>query len=167
MSLKVLTAVWERSRTRGTDLLVLLAIADFTDDEGRCWPSIDTLSRKARVSDRTVQTKIRRLILLGELEVGEGKGRKGTNLYRVRLENLGRGEGPSGGVKSSGVKSSPESPGTGTTISGEKASPHPLTCQCGGSRFIDSGLDDGSVVPCPGPEVPKSVAPSQEDGTNG
>jgi hypothetical protein len=51
MSVRTLNRVWEASRQTGGALLVLLAIADFADDDGLAYPSISTLARKARLSD--------------------------------------------------------------------------------------------------------------------
>lgn len=79
--------VWEQSRAEGTDRLILLAIADSAnDDGGNAFPSIETLSDKAKVSERTVQRSVRSLVLLGELQVIPNAGRNGTNVYRVRMD---------------------------------------------------------------------------------
>ncbi len=68
MSVRVLSRVWEESKAKGGKLLVLLAIADFTDDKGRAWPSVPTLARKARLSIRQTQRAVQELIRdLGEL----------------------------------------------------------------------------------------------------
>ncbi len=50
-----MTAVWNHSAAKTTMLLTLLAIADEADDYGRnAYPSIETLARKTRQSDRNV-----------------------------------------------------------------------------------------------------------------
>lgn len=90
MSIKVITWVWESSRSSGIDRLVLLAIADAAsgDDGTNAYPSVATLARKAAVSTRTVQRAIRALCELGELEMDQGAGRKGANMYRVVMRQV-------------------------------------------------------------------------------
>lgn len=66
--------VWEWSNSEGTDLLVMLALADFCDDEGECYPGIARISRKCRVSERSVQRSVKTLCSMGELSVDQHKG---------------------------------------------------------------------------------------------
>jgi hypothetical protein len=77
--------VWEASRQSGGALLVLLAIADFADDDGLAYPSIATLARKARLSDRQVQRVIAGLVAARELTVEPGAGRQGSHLFHVAV----------------------------------------------------------------------------------
>jgi len=82
-----MTAVWDRSKQTGTALLILLALADFTNDDGYCWPSIDTLAHKARCSRRHVQ-RLLKDISHGEgkeVEIRENAGPNGVHLYRITL----------------------------------------------------------------------------------
>jgi hypothetical protein len=83
MSIKVMSRVWEGSRQSGGALLVLLAIADFADDDGLAFPSVRTLARKARLSERQVQRVLAELPAAGELVVRPGAGRQGAHLFRV------------------------------------------------------------------------------------
>ena len=85
MSIKVMSRVWEGSRQSGGALLVLLAIADFADDQGLAFPSVRTLARKARLSERQVQRVLAELATAGELVVRPGAGRRGSHLFRVTL----------------------------------------------------------------------------------
>lgn len=78
--------VWEHSRAEGTDRLVLLAIADCaSDDGGNAWPSVETIADKAKVSERTVQRSVKALRLLGEIDVTPNAGKRGANLYTVKM----------------------------------------------------------------------------------
>jgi hypothetical protein len=77
--------VWEASHQSGGALLVLLAIADFADDDGVAYPSIGTLARKARLSPRQVQRVIADLVAASELVVRPGAGRQGSHLFRVTV----------------------------------------------------------------------------------
>jgi Helix-turn-helix domain len=88
MAINVMQWVWDKSRSRLSARLVLLAIADnASSDGGQAWPSINELARKARISVTSVHDAIRSLVELGELEVLVGGGKTGrygtTNSYRV------------------------------------------------------------------------------------
>jgi hypothetical protein len=84
-----MAAVWERSQHSGTSLLMLLAIADFADDDGRAYPSIPTLARKCRMKERNAQYILAELVESGELSAQRGKGPRGSNVYRIKLASLG------------------------------------------------------------------------------
>lgn len=85
MSVRVISAVWEHSKAHGSGLLVLLAIADFANDSGAAWPSIETIAKKARTGVRRTQDLLKELVRIGELTVDYQKARFGCNLYRVQL----------------------------------------------------------------------------------
>jgi Helix-turn-helix domain/DnaA N-terminal domain len=80
MSIKIMTAVWELTLP-DSEKLALLALADCANDEGWCWPSMATLSRKCSKSDRTLQKAIASLVEKGHLSRDERPG-KGV-LYRI------------------------------------------------------------------------------------
>ena len=85
MGYKVTTPVWDHSKAKGSDLLVLLAIADSADNTtGDAYPSIQTLADLSRLSERGVRYSIRRLEAMGELSVCQRPGRK-TSVYHVVL----------------------------------------------------------------------------------
>ena len=88
MSIEVTNAVWKQSRQKksGT-LLVLLALADYTNSEGIAWPAVSTLARKVRMSKRNTQRCLRALEEAGELEVRRNQARRGSNIYRILLSN--------------------------------------------------------------------------------
>jgi len=85
MSIRVMDRVWEHSQQSSGALLVLLAISDFADDDGVAFPSVGTLARKARLSERQVQRVIAELVAAQELTVTPGQGRAGSHLYRVTV----------------------------------------------------------------------------------
>lgn len=78
-----MTRVWDYSRQSGSSLLVLLALADFANDQGTCWPSVSTVADKARISERHAQRILRELVQSGELVCLPNEGPKGANLYVV------------------------------------------------------------------------------------
>ena len=58
MSIKLTAKAWETNQS-GNDLLVLLALCDFSNDEGLSYPSLKTLSNKAKVSKTTLSYILR------------------------------------------------------------------------------------------------------------
>ena len=98
MSIRVMSQVWEHSHATGGQLLVLLAIADFSNDDGEAWPSVPTLAKKARISERHTQRVVKQLKAMGELVVdSKASGQWGTNIYRIALKTEGGGNMPPGG----------------------------------------------------------------------
>lgn len=61
----------------------MLALADRADDNGFCWPSIDDLAERTRLSPRAVQKGIATLVTDGELTVENGGGRHRSNRYQI------------------------------------------------------------------------------------
>jgi len=84
MSIRWMSAVWMKSPYRGERLLLHLALADFANDEGTCFPSVRTLARKARCSEVWARQSLQEMVSDGLLEVLErGGGRGRSNLYRL------------------------------------------------------------------------------------
>ncbi|MGW2861878.1 helix-turn-helix domain-containing protein [Streptomyces sp. NPDC001205] len=83
MSIKVTNWVWGRSKSRNGARLVMLALADRSDDNGYAWPSIDDLAERTNLSPRAVQKGINNLVDIGELKVESGGGRHRSNRYRI------------------------------------------------------------------------------------
>jgi hypothetical protein len=78
MSIKLMTAVWDREDLSSTQKLVLLSLADWANDEGLCWPSIERLAIKTSMAGRSVQRIIRDLESMGFVRRDEvlGKGNR-------------------------------------------------------------------------------------------
>jgi hypothetical protein len=76
-------------RLKPTAKLVLMSLADATDDQGVCWPSVPTLARKCCTSTRTVQRILGELVEAGLLRA-EPRFRKdrsrSSNRYCLALE---------------------------------------------------------------------------------
>ena len=73
MSVKVMALVWEADLPP-MEKLVLLALADCANDEGRCWPSAPTLAKKSGQCERTVRKCIRSLIASKHLSEEQRSG---------------------------------------------------------------------------------------------
>ena len=91
MSIRTMALVWEQSQHSGSELLVLLGIADFSDDQGKAYPAISTLAKKCRMSNRHVQRVVRGIEQSGELTVKSNGGPppKFPNLYKINIDSLG------------------------------------------------------------------------------
>lgn len=84
MSLDISKLVWSYKDLRGSEKLVLLAIADYADKSGFCWPSIDTIADKAGLKRRQTQTIVASLEKAGYLKIDRPKtGRTHTSRYTV------------------------------------------------------------------------------------
>lgn len=83
MSVHVSAYVWEHSTHKGTELLLMLAIADIAHKNGIAFPSVSTLARFIRMSDRNTQRVLSKLERSGELKIKRNGGPKGTHLFQV------------------------------------------------------------------------------------
>lgn len=90
MSVEWMGQVWKHAELEGSSLLLLLAIADHANAEGYCWPSVPTLAKQARLSERQAQR------VLVQLEKGgfirrENKGGRGNHAYYYLQDVTGWG----------------------------------------------------------------------------
>ena len=90
MSIRIMSQVWNMEIEDSTTKLTLMALADFSDDEGYCYPSYEVLAKKISKSKRTAIRAVEKLAELGFLqkekrELNDGTSR--TNLYKIVSEN--------------------------------------------------------------------------------
>jgi len=78
-----MSAVFDSDTLKPTERLILLCLADHADDQGRCYPSIRRLSQRTGLSERAVQSNIRKLQDSGYLSIKMNGGQGGANLYIV------------------------------------------------------------------------------------
>ena len=85
MSIRLMTWVWANSPYSGERLLLHLALADFANDDGVCFPSHGTLAKKARCSTGWVRQTIKQMIADSLIEIVEpaGQGRGKVGRYRL------------------------------------------------------------------------------------
>lgn len=93
MSVKLSAYVWDglaMSGVKGTQLLVMARLADFSSDEGMCYPGIETIARQIGAGRSTVITAISELQKAGWLERKERRtgNRNKTNLYFLNIKKL-------------------------------------------------------------------------------
>ena len=90
MSIKLTAKAWETNQS-GNDLLVLLALCDFSNDEGVSFPSLKTLSSKAKVSKTTLSYILRAYedigVITRERRTRDNKSDTST-LYKINHLNI-------------------------------------------------------------------------------
>lgn len=87
MSVRASTWAWSLEEVMGSEVLVLLALADQANDEGLCWPSQEKLAPKARQSVSTLRRSLRSLEKMGLLTTitrSSTRGRR-SNLYLLHI----------------------------------------------------------------------------------
>lgn len=91
MSIYVSSRVWRSSPQEGDRLLLMLALADYANDDGVCWPSQNSLSKRCRCSERGVVRMIDALIEEGEIILRRaGGGRGNSAVYQLaRYSEMG------------------------------------------------------------------------------
>jgi DNA-binding Lrp family transcriptional regulator len=86
VSIKIISAVWA-IELHGSDLLVLLALADHARDDGTsCYPSVNRIAWMTSLSVRTVQYALRRLQKSGLIEQVAKARRHRPTEYAIHLE---------------------------------------------------------------------------------
>jgi hypothetical protein len=69
MSAKVVSFIFENSKTVGSARVLMLAIADMANNDGECWPGRANLARRVNVSVRQITRLIQECERSGELSV--------------------------------------------------------------------------------------------------
>jgi hypothetical protein len=89
MSVRAITKVWEGYPGGGSELLVLLALADWSDDDGRCWPAMASIAKKVRLSEKQVRRIVHSVIEAGYLSVTDNmQGGATSRRYKINLVML-------------------------------------------------------------------------------
>lgn len=84
MSIRIMSDVWDSAdKLKDSPLLVMLAMADYCNEDRECWPSIKSLAEKARISQRQTQRIIRALQAHGYLSVSNRGGKHLCNVYTL------------------------------------------------------------------------------------
>jgi hypothetical protein len=84
MSVQAISWVLEHSESRRASRHVLISIANHCDSAGQnSFPSVSTIARESKISDREVRRSLKILIELGELAIERGTGPHGVNMYSM------------------------------------------------------------------------------------
>lgn len=135
MSIRVMTLVWAKSKNKRTALLLELAIADFAHDDGcGAFPSIHTLAKKTRQTDRNVQLLLDKLVESQEVSVSEGTSPYGTNEYAINVKLL-ESYADADAKTESDDESEQEAADESDVASGENFSPPENLCEMDARNF--------------------------------
>lgn len=130
MSVKVMSLVWDSFTTGGTDKLVMLAMADWCNDEGgSLHPSHDAVARKCCISRSQAVRVVRSLVADGWLDVvgNQFGGAPGaTKQYRVNIQKL-RETGSASATGSVDATGSTGATPTGSTHAPRRVAPRAST----------------------------------------
>src|SRR5262245_25446145 len=74
VSIKIMSDVWKHSKRKDGELLVMLALADFSNDQGESWPSLKNLAQKARLSKEQLCKVLKKLERAGEIQRDRSTG---------------------------------------------------------------------------------------------
>lgn len=107
MSVRCIDHVWRESAHSGSHLLMLLALADFSDDDGNSYPAVATLARKCRMQPRNAIYILKALQASGELQVRKNEGPRGQNRYRIVLKALQSAAGVQSAAEVQRIASTP------------------------------------------------------------
>ena len=88
MSIKVMTVVWDRFPASGSDLLAMLALADWCDDNGgSLYPSMRAVAEKIRLSEKQARRIVQGFVDAGYLSVvGNANGGAPGTTKQFRLD---------------------------------------------------------------------------------
>src|SRR5262245_58997163 len=85
--------VWKHSKRKDGELLVMLALADFSNDQGESWPSLKNLAQKARLSKEQLCKVLKKLERAGEIQRERSTGGYNRRTrYFINLIPPGNGE---------------------------------------------------------------------------
>lgn len=130
MSIRMMSAVWEQDDLDQSETLVMLALADWANDAGHCWPSMEQIAKKTRLSERGTRGIIRRLETKGCLKSEEVPG-KGVNYWVIPRNYVP----PSTGAPRNHVPPTPEPRSANTSEIHHTSSSTPT---------LESNLDGGA-----------------------
>ena len=126
MSVKVMGRVWDDNGIKGSMKLLLLAIADFADDSGRAWPSVETLAEKIGMGERNTRYMLRSLEEQGRIGVDIAGGPKGSSVYRVLTPEGGQSLPPAkSNIDTEGGQTLPQGGAKYDTKGGQWVAPDP------------------------------------------
>jgi len=93
VSVKLTSYVWDGCAATGMKLssvVIMARLADFSSDEGVCWPSIATIARQVGAGESTVRTAIAKLEKEGWLTRRQRRqgNRNAPNVYQLNVVKL-------------------------------------------------------------------------------
>lgn len=102
LSISIMSAYWRDAPYDGTKLLLLLALADYANDSGYCYPTQKKLAEKCRCTERHVRSLMKDLVADGVVRVIDNHRNNRYQLLPIKL--------------STGTTVPPEKISAGTTV---------------------------------------------------
>ncbi len=179
MSTKLTGYVWDACASTGMKLssvAIMARLADFSSDEGVCWPSIETIARQLGAGVSTVRTAIAKLEAEGWLtrKARRQGNRNASNVYQLNVNKLQKAafahmsdseRSKSDGSKFDASKSEPskfEPSKFEPSKSSNLQDSHPA--KSGGDPSVNSKQEPSVIKPsCPSASLPDSD--SNSDGS--
>lgn len=149
MSVKLSAWLWDGCASqgiKGVKLLVMARLADFSSDEGVCWPSVATIARQVGAGRSTVITAITDLEKEGWLKRTERRNgqRSATNLYTLNAQKLRAAAAQfHGSVSERSDSGHPENTGAGANHGSDSERPD---SECSGSERPENSQKGGLRV---------------------
>ncbi|WP_145518665.1 conserved phage C-terminal domain-containing protein [Yersinia mollaretii] len=93
MSVKLSSFVWDGCAAAGmkiSKVAIMARLADFSNDEGVCWPSVTTIARQIGAGESTVRTALAELETDGWLskKARRAGNRNASNVYQLNVAKL-------------------------------------------------------------------------------
>lgn len=85
MSVRIMSQVWGLDLA-DSEMLIMLALADWSNDDGECWPSVAQLVKKTRKGERTIQGAIKSMAAAGHITRHERPGKGCTYTLHPRSD---------------------------------------------------------------------------------
>src|SRR3990167_3464596 len=107
MSIKLMTRVFDESKSKGNSRLILLALCDTANDDGECYPSVAHIARKAAVSEKIARIYLKAYRTIGLLHISPRfkSGRQTSSLYQINTSMIGNDAIPHEVLRSAKPKS--------------------------------------------------------------
>lgn len=155
MSVRIMSMVWDDPSFRGNTKLIMLCLADFANDEGCCWPSLNRIAQKCGISLSTLKAQLNTLCNDGYIRketrkktTSSGEITNDTNLYWIVTQSLGRSESDLG-------QNSPQ-PKTGLGRNLAEGRP-----ESGPKPSLDPSISNSNTPVVPKSSEPKICKPRQ------
>lgn len=153
MSTKLTAYVWDGCAASGMKLsmvAIMARLADFSSDEGVCWPSVGTIARQIGAGESTVRTALAKLEKEGWIMRKQRRNgnRNGSNIYQLNVGKL-RDAANSHPPKSDASKSDESDSDASkfdTSKSGNNSVFHPS--ESGGDPSVNSKQDPSGKRSC-------------------
>jgi hypothetical protein len=148
-----------------TQTLVLLCLADNANDsDGRCWPSLESIGTRSRLSERQIRYTLRELEGLGLLESRATEGK--TTRYRLTFPAVSRIQ-EQGGATRAPVGGQPVPPrgATRAPVGGQPVPPRGATRAPGGATRAPEPLNTSHVTKDARARAQDAVITAPKDGS--